>query len=143
MLIALIKKISIKYYINLQSLKLKIFLIFTNLIVLICPVILRLVVLLAGLILRKKFSQDRESSRAFECGFDSASQGLLPFRLRFFLLANIFLIFDVELILLFPFLVKVTTIVKLPGILLFSVFLTLLAIGLFHEWNQKILEWVS
>jgi len=91
----------------LQSLKLINFSIFINLINFFFSFVLSLVVIIAGGLLVKKVKLDRSLASSFECGFDTSNRGLLPFRLRFYLLANIFLIFDVELILLFPFLRKV------------------------------------
>lgn len=66
-------------------------------------VILGFVVMGLGYILRKKVIEDLNFSRTFECGFVTYLKNIIPFRLRFFLVAIIFLIFDVELILLFPF----------------------------------------
>ena len=83
--------------------------------------------------LGKKTLADREQRRSFECGFNAASRGLLPFSLQFYLVANIFLIFDVELILLFPVLTKLLFLwVKLP-LIIFSLVLLFLSLGLFHE----------
>lgn len=93
-------------------------------------------------ILTKKFIWDRENLRSFECGFNSKDQGLLPFRFRFYLLANIFLVFDIELILLFPFLVKFLINNLFMNYLIFLILVIILSLGLFYEWNQKILEWV-
>jgi len=91
----------------LQNLRLRSF-IFGNFLIILLAAGVRILVCLAGRVLSKKLSLDSESLRSFECGFVSYTQRLLPFRLRFYLLANIFLIFDVELILLFPFIISVT-----------------------------------
>ena len=116
--------------------------IFVNLINFVLALVLRFVVILAGRLLAKKTTLDRGLISSFECGFDTSDRGLLPFSLRFYLLANIFLIFDVELILLFPFLTKIIWSRFWVSLIIFRVLILFLSLGLFHEWNQKILEWV-
>nr|YP_009255769.1 NADH dehydrogenase subunit 3 [Anaxarcha zhengi]AND97242.1 NADH dehydrogenase subunit 3 [Anaxarcha zhengi] len=93
--------------------------------------------------LSKKMIEDREKNSPFECGFDPISSTRLPFSLRFFLIAIIFLIFDVEIALILP----MTIISMNSNIMMWTItsmiFLLILAIGLFHEWNQGSLEWAS
>nr|YP_009826132.1 NADH dehydrogenase subunit 3 [Shoveliteratura triangula]QIV68423.1 NADH dehydrogenase subunit 3 [Shoveliteratura triangula] len=104
---------------------------------------LAMIVMILASILSKKSINDREKSSPFECGFDPKSSARLPFSLRFFLIAVIFLIFDVEIALLLP----VTIIMQSSNIISWTVvslfFLLILLIGLFHEWNQGALEWAS
>lgn len=64
---------------------------------------LRLFLFFLGLIIIQKYFKNRSKRRPFECGFNPRCNRRLPFSLQFFLVAIIFVIFDVELILLFPF----------------------------------------
>nr|AML26470.1 NADH dehydrogenase subunit 3 [Staphylinidae sp. BMNH 1274657] len=99
-----------------------------------------LVMLIASIISKKTF-MDREKSSPFECGFDPKSSSRLPFSLQFFLIAVIFLIFDVEITLLIPFIM----ILKISSMKIYfislSFFLLILLLGLYHEWNQGALNW--
>nr|YP_009559301.1 NADH dehydrogenase subunit 3 [Euphausia superba]ACH78210.1 NADH dehydrogenase subunit 3 [Euphausia superba]AEX54932.1 NADH dehydrogenase subunit 3 [Euphausia superba]AEX54981.1 NADH dehydrogenase subunit 3 [Euphausia superba]AOW69003.1 NADH dehydrogenase subunit 3 [Euphausia superba]BAD16766.1 NADH dehydrogenase subunit 3 [Euphausia superba] len=94
-------------------------------------------------ILSKKTISDREKNSPFECGFDPKGSARLPFSLRFFLIAVIFLIFDVEITLLLPLasIIEVSNIQSwvTTGI----VFLLVLLLGLYHEWNQGALDWAE
>nr|ACA62452.1 NADH dehydrogenase subunit 3 [Drosophila malerkotliana]QXG19145.1 NADH dehydrogenase subunit 3 [Drosophila bipectinata]QXG19340.1 NADH dehydrogenase subunit 3 [Drosophila malerkotliana] len=99
------------------------------------------VVMFLASILSKKAFIDREKSSPFECGFDPKSSSRLPFSLRFFLITIIFLIFDVEIALILPMII----ILKFSNIMIWSttaiLFILILLIGLYHEWNQGMLNW--
>nr|QRW36273.1 NADH dehydrogenase subunit 3 [Deronectes moestus] len=92
-------------------------------------------------ILSKKTFMDREKNSPFECGFDPINSTRLPFSLQFFLIAVIFLIFDVEIALLLPMIIinKVSNMLILLITSFFFIFILLM--GLYHEWNQGALNW--
>nr|UVG42114.1 NADH dehydrogenase subunit 3 [Carabus lafossei] len=103
--------------------------------------ILCIIVMLIANILSKKTFMDREKNSPFECGFDPKNSARLPFSLQFFLIAVIFLIFDVEIALLLPMIMimKISNLISWMFISFF--FLLILLIGLYHEWNQGALNW--
>nr|YP_010049516.1 NADH dehydrogenase subunit 3 [Mirocaris indica]QPL15851.1 NADH dehydrogenase subunit 3 [Mirocaris indica] len=100
-------------------------------------------VMIISSILAKKTITDREKNSPFECGFDPKGSARLPFSLRFFLIAVIFLIFDVEITLLLP----LASIISLSNIktwiLTGTFFILILLLGLYHEWNQGALDWAN
>nr|YP_010621025.1 NADH dehydrogenase subunit 3 [Hebardina formosana]WAX39408.1 NADH dehydrogenase subunit 3 [Hebardina formosana] len=101
------------------------------------------IIMMLATLLSKKQIEDRESSSPFECGFDPKSSARLPFSLRFFLIAVIFLIFDVEIALLLPMTIIMYTSSIIMWSIISSMFLLILLMGLYHEWNQGSLEWAS
>nr|YP_008757761.1 NADH dehydrogenase subunit 3 [Eurema hecabe]AGG39632.1 NADH dehydrogenase subunit 3 [Eurema hecabe] len=94
-----------------------------------------------SMILSKKSMSDREKCSPFECGFDPKSLPRIPFSLHFFLITIIFLIFDVEIALIFPIIPTFLMTNIFIWFLLSSFFIIMLLIGLYHEWNQKMLNW--
>jgi len=97
-------------------------------------------VLIITHILCKKLLLDREINSPFECGFSTKEESRFPFSLRFFLVALIFLIFDVELLILFPYLRNLIFSNSLLRIFIYFLFLSILSLGLFYEWNNLMLE---
>nr|YP_009434118.1 NADH dehydrogenase subunit 3 [Epicauta tibialis]APB02758.1 NADH dehydrogenase subunit 3 [Epicauta tibialis] len=94
-------------------------------------------------LISKKTSMDREKMSPFECGFDPKSSARLPFSLHFFLIAVIFLIFDVEITLLFPLVMCLKYSSLGNYFIVLFIFITILIMGLLHEWKQGALEWTS
>nr|QGT77315.1 NADH dehydrogenase subunit 3 [Tenuipotamon yuxiense] len=92
-------------------------------------------------ILAKNPITDREKTSPYECGFDPKGTSRLPFSLRFFLIAVIFLIFDVEITLLLPTasIIYLSNIFSWLSTIIF--FLIMLLLGLYYEWLQGALEW--
>nr|AVN67383.1 NADH dehydrogenase subunit 3 [Elliptorhina chopardi] len=105
--------------------------------------ILTIIIMMLASILSKKNIEDREKSSPFECGFDPKSSARLPFSLRFFLIAVIFLIFDVEIALLLPMTIIVNSSDMKAWFMISALFLIILLLGLYHEWSQGSLEWAS
>nr|AVN67931.1 NADH dehydrogenase subunit 3 [Parcoblatta fulvescens] len=100
-------------------------------------------IMMLATLLSKKSIEDREKSSPFECGFDPKSSARLPFSLRFFLIAVIFLIFDVEIALLLPMTIIMTSSNIKSWMMISLLFLMILLVGIYHEWNQGSLEWAS
>nr|YP_009383605.1 NADH dehydrogenase subunit 3 [Zelandoperla fenestrata]ARS43777.1 NADH dehydrogenase subunit 3 [Zelandoperla fenestrata] len=105
--------------------------------------IIAIIVMILASLLSKKSIIDREKSSPFECGFDPKSSSRLPFSLRFFLIAVIFLIFDVEIALLLPMILILPQSNIFNWLIVSIFFLFILIIGLYHEWNQGALDWAN
>nr|YP_010567889.1 NADH dehydrogenase subunit 3 [Faxonius virilis]UZC55652.1 NADH dehydrogenase subunit 3 [Faxonius virilis] len=105
--------------------------------------VVSMLVMLVASLLSKKMVIDREKSSPFECGFDPKGSARLPFSLRFFLVAVIFLIFDVEITLLMPlaYILMVTNI--FTWLCAGLSFLLILLVGLYYEWSKGALEWME
>nr|YP_002364569.1 NADH dehydrogenase subunit 3 [Trogon viridis]ABY82562.1 NADH dehydrogenase subunit 3 [Trogon viridis] len=86
---------------------------------------------------------DSEKLSPYECGFDPLGSARLPFSIRFFLVAILFLLFDLEIALLLP--LPWATQLNSPIITLVwtSMVLLLLTLGLIYEWIQGGLEWAE
>nr|YP_009350110.1 NADH dehydrogenase subunit 3 [Ephelotermes melachoma]AQP26375.1 NADH dehydrogenase subunit 3 [Ephelotermes melachoma] len=104
-------------------------------------IMLSSIIMMLATLISKKINEDREKSSPFECGFDPKNSARLPFSSRFFLIAVIFMIFDVEIALLLPMPITMLTSNIKSWMIISSLFLLTLIIGLYHEWNQGSLEW--
>nr|YP_010737986.1 NADH dehydrogenase subunit 3 [Stenischia humilis]WEQ92396.1 NADH dehydrogenase subunit 3 [Stenischia humilis] len=100
-----------------------------------------LIVMYIASILSLKSIYDQEKNSPFECGFDPISSSRMPFSLHFFLIAIIFLIFDIEIALLLPMIILYSSSIYLNWMLTSIIFIMILLLGLYHEWNQGMLKW--
>nr|AOR87179.1 NADH dehydrogenase subunit 3 [Xystodesmus sp. YD-2016] len=84
---------------------------------------------------------DEESMCSFECGFISFQGSRMSFSLQFFLLAIIFLIFDVEIALILPLPATISEIGVWSSGVFISVFAFIILGGLYYEWGAGMLDW--
>nr|YP_001491520.1 NADH dehydrogenase subunit 3 [Zebrasoma flavescens]WNH17727.1 NADH dehydrogenase subunit 3 [Zebrasoma rostratum]BAF80435.1 NADH dehydrogenase subunit 3 [Zebrasoma flavescens] len=90
-----------------------------------------------------QMTPDHEKLSPYECGFDPLGTARLPFSLRFFLIAILFLLFDLEIALLLPLPWGDQLPSPLLTFLWASAVLALLTLGLIYEWLQGGLEWAE
>nr|YP_010352962.1 NADH dehydrogenase subunit 3 [Tropostreptus droides]UOF70445.1 NADH dehydrogenase subunit 3 [Tropostreptus droides] len=105
--------------------------------------LIALLLMLLPLITSQHPKSDRENLSPFECGFDPKNTSRTPFSLQFFLIAVIFLIFDVEIALLLPMPIIVTHFSTIHTLLLIVSFLLILLFGLYYEWLNGALNWAT
>nr|YP_009724960.1 NADH dehydrogenase subunit 3 [Lycenchelys muraena]BBB04410.1 NADH dehydrogenase subunit 3 [Lycenchelys muraena]BBM34830.1 NADH dehydrogenase subunit 3 [Lycenchelys muraena] len=90
-----------------------------------------------------QMTPDHEKLSPYECGFDPLGTARLPFSLRFFLIAILFLLFDLEIALLLPLPWGDQLASPLLTFLWATAVLALLTLGLIYEWLQGGLEWAE
>nr|YP_009093645.1 NADH dehydrogenase subunit 3 [Plutella xylostella]AEH05037.1 NADH dehydrogenase subunit 3 [Plutella xylostella]AIS35857.1 NADH dehydrogenase subunit 3 [Plutella xylostella] len=106
-------------------------------------IIISNIMMFISMILSKKSNLDREKCSPFECGFDPKSSARIPFSLHFFLITVIFLIFDVEIALIFPMIKTFKLVNFFLWVKISFFFIIILLLGLYHEWNQNMIEWTN
>ena len=81
-----------------------------------------------------------EKLSPYECGFEAFEDSRMKFDVRFYLVAILFIIFDLEIAFLFPWAVALDH-VGMTGLIAMGVFLLILVIGFIYEWKKGALEW--
>ncbi len=83
---------------------------------------------------------DPEKLSAYECGFEPFNDSRMEFDVRFYLVAILFIIFDLEIAFLFPWAISLGNI-GLLGFISMMIFLFILTIGFIYEWKKGALDW--
>ena len=83
---------------------------------------------------------DPEKLSAYECGFEAFDDSRMEFDVRFYLVAILFIIFDLEIAFLFPWAISLGSLGAL-GFWSMMIFLAILTIGFIYEWKKGALEW--
>jgi NADH-quinone oxidoreductase subunit A len=83
---------------------------------------------------------DSEKLSPYECGFEAFEDSRMQFDVRYYLVAILFIIFDLEIAFLFPWAVILKEI-GLFGFMAMAIFLGILVIGFIYEWKKGALEW--
>nr|AFL03285.1 NADH dehydrogenase subunit 3 [Corvus fuscicapillus] len=90
-----------------------------------------------------QMNPDSEKLSPYECGFDPLGSARLPFSIRFFLVAILFLLFDLEIALLLPLPWAIQLQTPTTTLTWASILILLLTLGLVYEWIQGGLEWAE
>ncbi|MBU6465861.1 NADH-quinone oxidoreductase subunit A [Simplicispira hankyongi] len=83
---------------------------------------------------------DPEKNSPYECGFEAFEDARMKFDVRYYLVAILFILFDLEIAFLFPWAVSLQK-VGLTGFFAVSVFLAILVVGFAYEWKKGALDW--
>ena len=83
---------------------------------------------------------DVDKNSPYECGFEAFEDSRMKFDIRYYLVAILFIIFDLEIAFLFPWAVVIHEI-GLTGLISMAIFLLILIVGFIYEWKKGALEW--
>jgi NADH-quinone oxidoreductase subunit A len=100
---------------------------------------LGIVLLTLGFVLGRG-RKDPEKLSPYECGFEAFEDSRMRFDVRYYLVAILFIIFDLEIAFLFPWAISLDQ-VGLFGLVAMGVFLAILVVGFIYEWRKGALEW--
>nr|UZN43783.1 NADH dehydrogenase subunit 3 [Ixodes acutitarsus] len=95
-----------------------------------------------SLFMSPKNTLDKEKMSPFECGFDPFSLSRIPFSIKFFLISIIFLIFDIEIVIILPFPIMLMS-KNISFIVMLTIINMMIFWGLIYEWNKSMLEWLK
>ena len=84
--------------------------------------------------------KDEQKLSPYECGFEAFDDSHMKFDVRYYLVAILFIIFDLEIAFLFPWAVSLDVVGKF-GLLSMALFLAILVVGFIYEWKKGALEW--
>ncbi len=84
--------------------------------------------------------KDQEKLSPYECGFEPFDDSRMKFDVRYYLVAILFIIFDLEIAFLFPWAVSLDAIGTF-GLIAMALFLAILVVGFIYEWKKGALEW--
>ena len=104
---------------------------------------LALVLMSLGLVLGRWKSRSRGDAQKlspYECGFEAFEDSRMKFDVRYYLVAILFIIFDLEIAFLFPWAVVLEHI-GVFGLIAMGIFLFILVVGFIYEWKKGALEW--
>jgi NADH-quinone oxidoreductase subunit A len=90
--------------------------------------------------LASKNPRDSEKLSAYECGFEAFEDARARFDVRYYLVAILFIVFDLEIAFLFPWAVALPSIGGF-GLWAMGIFLAILVVGFVYEWKKGALEW--
>nr|QHE65392.1 NADH dehydrogenase subunit 3 [Paralaevicephalus gracilipenis] len=105
--------------------------------------IIMVIMMMLILMVSKKMTTDMQKATPFECGFNPMKYPRIPFSIHFFMIAVIFLIFDIEIILIMPMIVTMKTSLMKFWALTSVLFTTILLLGLYHEWKNGMINWTN
>uniref|UniRef100_UPI0031F3F2BA NADH dehydrogenase subunit 3 n=1 Tax=Taiwanaptera montana TaxID=3135762 RepID=UPI0031F3F2BA len=109
----------------------------------IMSVMLSMILMSLCALVSTKTSKDREKSSPFECGFDPLKSPRMSMSIQFFLIAILFLIFDVEITIIIPMMITLKTSNMAWWAMTTMMFLITLITGLMYEWSSGALQWTT
>nr|YP_009467131.1 NADH dehydrogenase subunit 3 [Agramma hupehanum]ARB50124.1 NADH dehydrogenase subunit 3 [Agramma hupehanum] len=116
---------------------------FKLMLMLMSSIVFSLILMTLYQLIYKKMMMERNKMTPFECGFDPKSSSRIPFSTQFFLIGILFLIFDVEMVMILPMIVTL----KKSNMLLWTmsslILMSTLILGLYYEWKNGVIEWIN
>ena len=104
---------------------------------------LALVLMSLGLVIgrwQSRAKDDVQKLSPYECGFEAFEDSRMKFDVRYYLVAILFIVFDLEIAFLFPWAVVLQSI-GVYGLVAMGIFLFILVVGFIYEWKKGALEW--
>nr|AKM70059.1 NADH dehydrogenase subunit 3 [Neothoracaphis yanonis] len=102
-------------------------------------IVLIIIIIMMMINMKMKFNYNKSSP--FECGFDPFNKSRIPFSLNFYLIAIIFLIFDIEMSIILPMILNFKISNMLYFNMMFMFFFLFMIITIFYEWKFGSLNW--